>query len=175
MATKMYFWFLKVLAVVSYCAQWTNPQTDDLWKQWSFILLPYIFVIIYPAPLLWCGQGSKGAGCVSSMRYQLQWVSGVQMDLTVHSRAGRWELSFSQGDFGFFHCPQHGGWVKRRVTLRDRVRWQSCWFFNSLLLTADLMELEPFITWMLLTREYVINTFLESVTINITIQSYLSL
>lgn len=47
--------------------------------------------------------GVSGAGCVSPMRYQLQGVSGVQMDLKGHSPGGKWELGFSSGQFWLLH------------------------------------------------------------------------
>ena len=92
------------MALVIFCAQWTNPQAQWPMKT-TIIYITHIYICNHLSYslmfVMW--PGVNGAGCVSPMRYPLQWVSGVQMGLKVHSRGGKWELGFSPGQFWLPH------------------------------------------------------------------------
>ena len=117
------------------CAQWTNPQVQRPMKT-MIIYITHIYICNHlsysPVFVMW--PGVNGAGCVSPMRYQLQWVSRVQMGLKVHSRGGKWELGFSPGQFWLPHSMVAG--LQKGVSRESQVTVML--IFNSLL-TADLL------------------------------------
>ena len=122
-------------ALVIFCAQWTNPQAQWPMKT-TIIYITHIYICNHLSYslmfVMW--PGVNGAGCVSPMRYPLQWVSGVQMGLKVHSRGGKWELGFSPGQFWLPHSIVAGLQKGASRESQETVKL----IFNSLL-TADLL------------------------------------